>query len=43
MPGLTAWTKQELLEGLGVMFSQPGPFLLEVVALAERPHIRYVL
>lgn len=41
VPGLTAWTKQELLEGLGVMFSQPGPFLLEVVALAERPHIRY--
>jgi hypothetical protein len=40
-PPLTAWTKAELLEGLGVMFLRPGPFLLEVVALAERPQIRY--
>lgn len=41
VPSVTAWTKQELLEGLSVMFSRPGPFLLEVVALAERPQIKY--
>ncbi|WIA37376.1 hypothetical protein OEZ86_014303 [Tetradesmus obliquus] len=38
---VTAWNRQELLDGLSLMFAHPGPFLLEVVALAERPHIRY--
>jgi hypothetical protein len=42
LASLTAWTKAELLQGLGVMFSRPGPFLLAVViALAERPEICY--
>ncbi|WIA17150.1 hypothetical protein OEZ85_014037 [Tetradesmus obliquus] len=38
---VTAWNRLELLDGLSLMFAHPGPFLLEVVALAERPHIRY--
>lgn len=41
IPAVTAWSKQELLEGLSIMFSRPGPFLMEVVALAERPQIKY--
>lgn len=42
VPSVTAWNRQELLDALSLMFANPGPFLLEVVALAERPHIRYV-
>ena len=41
VPSVTAWNQQELLDGLALMFANPGPFLMEVVALAERPHIKY--
>jgi thiamine pyrophosphate-dependent acetolactate synthase large subunit-like protein len=41
VPAVTAWNHQELLDGLSLMFGRPGPMLMEVVALAERPHIKY--